>query len=769
MGDPKFAVKLPPCSTAGGAPSLIILEILAKQLGDASAKDREDAWRSCLEDFIEEDAKRGMAPEIVSRCAKMASEVKLVVDTFLAACAEAHIQVEQLKRQLAPMLLPGIVVVDKAKRPCSDLPQDALKGVALSVDVTELDGEHEGGDDRLSDMHGNVGTSKLAYMEDKARRRTLAPDMQQLPGFSVRSSVLASGIPVSKEAPGPARDRTTSRSPSPAEASGAAAPAPPPVAPPAAAPAEMTLRRFSDPQMVSTGISDSLMDMSAFRRRTLRGNNPTANLKIYQHLNGHPEQCYELGVVMGSGTFGTVRQGKHKRTSATHAIKTVNKSEIPEDELWKEIDIMKDMDHPHIMRLYYTFEDDLHVHLSMDLCFGGELFDAIANSDGFSEQVAALLFKQCLSAVAYIHQNGVCHRDIKPENFLLSQKERDLKKAKVKLIDFGTAKRFQLHALTTKVCTVHYVAPEVLSRKVLQYTEKVDVWSCGVVLFVMLSGSCPFDGEDDRTVLKKVKSGKYSFEPANIWTVISQGAQDFIRQMLCVSVPERLGAITAHRSHWFEEQQKSLERNETTSLDVGLMQQMRSFVGHSRLKKVALQLIARTVTNDHLERLKEMFLQIDNDMSGSLSMDEMEEALRRLKVPMSVHAEMKRLLLEMSATGDGQINYTQFLAMTMKEQEYLNDSVLSATFKALDVDGDGQISVHDMKTSLGLTEADMADMADMINECDKDGDGLLSLTEFKLMMGNKQISMTQVEGVLQQKKGGVEPTSPTSPKDPAEV
>ena len=217
---------------------------------------------------------------------------------------------------------------------------------------------------------------------------------------------------------------------------------------------------------------------------------------------------YSIGAKLGSGAFGTVQRAVHKSTHRQRAIKSVRKNQITRDmrdhsKFFNEIDILKQTDHPDIVRMYEFYEDKNFFHIVTELLTGGELFDFIIKHKMLSEPVAAHFLKQILSAVAYCHANGIVHRDIKPENLLL---DSDSAHASLKVIDFGTSTLFDpKERLHHRYGTAYYIAPEVLVKN---YDSKCDIWSCGVILFILLSGAPPFYGRSDEEIISKVRSGK---------------------------------------------------------------------------------------------------------------------------------------------------------------------------------------------------------------------------------------------------------------------
>jgi len=482
--------------------------------------------------------------------------------------------------------------------------------------------------------------------------------------------------------------------------------------------------------------------MPVVRRMSLANRRPSLVRPIIfcKHVDGHPSQMYEMGKQIGAGTFGTVWKAKHTQTGQLHAIKSCPKKLIPSDELWAEIDIMKQLDHPHIMRLYYTFEDEQCIFIASELCEGGELFNAMIEAGALNEQTAVLLFKQIMSAVSYIHMNMVCHRDLKPENFLISKK-CEIKDSKVKLIDFGTAKRFDLHPLTTKVCTVHYVAPEVLKKSMDPYTEKVDVWSAGVVLFVMLAGTPPFHSDDDVELMKKVKKAKWEFKPEKAWRRVSESGKELVSSMLTKEVDARPHSAEVLAADWFRQE----VAKQDTKVDEDNLTQMRTFVAQSRLKKVALQIIARQISDDTIEKLRGIFLSLDDDHSGTLSVEEIDDALERLEVEEPIRIEMRRLMHEIDVDGSGTVNYTEFIAANISKKQYLQEQVCKAAFHIFDVNGDGFICKNDLAALLksghdddGFAGISVDEINSMMNEVDQNGDGRMSFEEFMALMADRK-------------------------------
>lgn len=237
----------------------------------------------------------------------------------------------------------------------------------------------------------------------------------------------------------------------------------------------------------------------------------------------------------------------HRESAAQRAVKVLRKSHMDDDEkrmLFNEINILKEIDHPNIVKMYEFFEDEKRYYLVTEICKGGELFDEVLRLGHFTERDAAVLIKQVLSCVNYCHKNNIVHRDLKPENILLEpSKEFD----QIKIIDFGTSLVYDPEKpLEEKLGTPYYIAPEVLNKN---YNSKCDIWSVGVITYILLSGTPPFNGADDKEIMKKVREGKVHFDGVN-WNKIGNEAKSFIKLLLTYDPEKRPDAEAAMHDPW---------------------------------------------------------------------------------------------------------------------------------------------------------------------------------------------------------------------------
>lgn len=267
--------------------------------------------------------------------------------------------------------------------------------------------------------------------------------------------------------------------------------------------------------------------------------------KYGKSSKGRIEEYWDIKEKLGQGSFGTVRKCIRKSDGLEAAVKIIRKRDLNKKELKtldREAEILTKATHPNCVLLYDIFDTKHHLYLVMEICTGGELFDAICENN-FSEKDAAKVVKQITEALIYLHEKGIVHRDLKPENLLYASKDRK----NIKLMDFGLAKALDGddEALKTRCGTLHYVAPEVLSKN--PYTHKCDFWSLGVVLYVLLCGYLPFYHEERAITVRLVRSGKFDFDDEE-WADVSDTAKDLIRKLLTLDVNERISGeeILAH-------------------------------------------------------------------------------------------------------------------------------------------------------------------------------------------------------------------------------
>jgi len=433
---------------------------------------------------------------------------------------------------------------------------------------------------------------------------------------------------------------------------------------------------------------------------------------------------------LGEGSYGFVSKAKNKSTEAIRACKTIRKAALKNsDDLKREIAVMKQLDHPNICKLYESFEDHKHIYLIIELCTGGELFDRIIEVGHLSEAQCANLMQKMLRAIFYMHELHLTHRDLKPENFLFTNKD-PIEKSTLKLIDFGLARSFKTgQMLTTKAGTPYYVAPQVLAGK---YTEMADIWSLGVIMYVMLCGYPPFYGDTDQEVLEKVRAGVVVFQAAD-WKGISEDAKILIKNLLKMNDKDRYTAEQALNHEWIK---NTAPTSENVSIRPGFVDKLRGFRSTNKLKKAALQAIANNLGDSQIQNLRQVFEALDENGDGLLTAAELRAGLEKSGLT-EVPGDLQSILEGIDTDGSGVIDYTEFLAATIDRKSYMKEDALWAAFRVFDRDGNGSISKAELALVLGdenVTSMYAKDMAEIMKDVDTNGDGEIDFEEFKAMM-----------------------------------
>jgi calcium/calmodulin-dependent protein kinase I len=294
---------------------------------------------------------------------------------------------------------------------------------------------------------------------------------------------------------------------------------------------------------------------------------------------------YDVGDELGRGTFSIVKRGKSKTDGKDYAIKFIQKKFVDAEDLAllsREIDIMKKVDHGNILRLIEIFETSTELSLVMELVVGGELFFQIVEKGSYSEAQAAAIVKQIVAGVQYLHELNICHRDLKPENLLCTTQEGEDVPA-IKIADFGLSKMFaEGEQLQTSCGTPDYAAPEVLMGE-KAYDNSVDMWSVGVITYVLLCGFPPFFAQTQPALFEKIIACDFDF-PSPEWDSISDKAKEFIRNLL-VSEPEgRLTAKKAMKHPFLDESQHDADASV-----INIQASMRDYMGRRKGEREGVQ------------------------------------------------------------------------------------------------------------------------------------------------------------------------------------
>ncbi|XP_023537144.1 calcium-dependent protein kinase 11-like [Cucurbita pepo subsp. pepo] len=437
---------------------------------------------------------------------------------------------------------------------------------------------------------------------------------------------------------------------------------------------------------------------------------------------------YLLGKKLGQGQFGTTYLCTHRATGDLYACKSIPKRKLTckEDyeDVWREVQIMHHLsEHAHIVQIKGTYEDSVFVHLVMELCAGGELFDRILLKGHYSEREAAKLIKIIVGVVENCHSLGVMHRDLKPENFLFDNPSED---AKLKTTDFGLSVFYQPgQSFSDVVGSPYYVAPEVLRK---HYGHEVDVWSAGVILYILLSGVPPFWAETDSGIFRQILYGKLDFN-SDPWPNISDSAKDLIRKMLERDPKERISAHEVLCHPWIVDDTVAPDK----PIDSAVLSRLKQFSAMNKLKKMALRVIAERLSEEEIGGLKELFKMIDTDNSGSITFEELKEGLKKVGSEL-MESDIKSLMEAADIDNSGTLDYGEFLAATLHLNKIEREDNLVAAFSYFDKDGSGYITTDELQQACKDFGLGDVHLDEIINEIDQDNDGRIDYEEFAAMM-----------------------------------
>lgn len=452
---------------------------------------------------------------------------------------------------------------------------------------------------------------------------------------------------------------------------------------------------------------------------------------------------YTIGKLLGHGQFGYTYVATDKANGDRVAVKRIEKNKmilpIAVEDVKREVKILEALTgHENVVQFHNAFEDDSYVYIVMELCEGGELLDRIlAKKDSrYSEKDAAKVVRQMLKVAAECHLHGLVHRDMKPENFLFKSTKED---SPLKATDFGLSdfikpgKKFQ-----DIVGSAYYVAPEVLRRK---SGPESDVWSIGVITYILLCGKRPFWDKTEDGIFKEVLKNKPDFR-RKPWPTISNGAKDFVKKLLVKDPRARLTAAQSLSHPWVREGGDASE----IPIDISVLSNMREFVKYSHLKQFALRALASTLDDEELADLRDQFDAIDVDKNGSISLEEMRQALAKDLPWKMKESRVLEILQAIDSNTDGLVDFTEFVAATLhvhQLEEHDSDKWRQrsqAAFDKFDVDRDGFITPEELKLHTGLRGS----IDPLLEEADIDKDGRISLAEFRRLLRTASISSRQV-------------------------
>ena len=438
---------------------------------------------------------------------------------------------------------------------------------------------------------------------------------------------------------------------------------------------------------------------------------------------------YKQGIDIGEGGFGKVKTIIHKKTGQLRAMKLIKKSkEFNLD----EIENLMLLNHPNILKLFeYYYDEKENIYIITEYIRGEELFNKIQEVHRFSEEDSAVIIKSVLQAITYCHSRGIIHRDLKPENILIPSGNNKIDYTLLKIIDFGASVlKKDDGKISFRFGTPYYIAPEVLQES---YNEKCDVWSIGVILYLLLIGQAPFDGEDDNIICQKIISEEINYDSNRIKN-LSKESIDFMKKLLEKNPDKRISSAQALEHSWIKKYAPHTKVNRAFSRKI--YKNLSNFREKSQLSTAVVTFITNYLMNDdELKLLKKLFFELDVKGVGVITREELFKGMEECFDKKITREEVDAIFSNIDYDNNGTISFDEFVKAAIDKKKLLTEEKLKAAFALFDRNGDGDIEAKELKEVIGdenITEDNV--WLQMIEEVDLDGNGVIDFEEFKTMM-----------------------------------
>ncbi|CAI9765707.1 unnamed protein product [Fraxinus pennsylvanica] len=439
---------------------------------------------------------------------------------------------------------------------------------------------------------------------------------------------------------------------------------------------------------------------------------------------------YEIGEEVGRGHFGYTCSAKGKKGSLKGqdvAVKVIPKSKmttvIAIEDVRREVKILRALTgHKNFVQFYDAYEDEDNVYVVMELCKGGELLDRILSRGGkYSEEDAKAVMVQILNVVAYCHLQGVVHRDLKPENFLFTSKDEN---SLLKAIDFGLSDYVKPdERLNDVVGSAYYVAPEVLHRS---YGTEADMWSIGVIAYILLCGSRPFWARTESGIFRAVLKADPSFYEAP-WPSLSFDAVDFVKRLLNKDYRKRLTAAQALSHPWL-----AGHHEVEIPLDMITYKLVKAYICSSSLRKEALGALAKTLTIPQLTYLREQFTLLGPNRSGFVSLQNFKMAVGKYSTDAMKDSRVLDYVHVVSSLQYRKLDFEEFCASAISVHQLEGteswEQLARHAYEFFEKDGNRPIMIEELASELGLSPSVPVHV--VLKDWIRHSDGKLSLLGF---------------------------------------
>lgn len=502
------------------------------------------------------------------------------------------------------------------------------------------------------------------------------------------------------------------------------------------------------------------------RQEILDGDiNAFSRAHFAQEKKGKVMDNYKMLNELGTGSFGIVNKARDVRNDTLFAIKTLPKHKVKDPQKIKEeFMTIRQLDHPHICKAYECYDDRKNMYLVMELLVGGTLLETLCRQTKFTEADAGSITRQILSALAYLHAANFIFRDLKTENVMfVSQPEpedqlqdadagaggapRTRRQREIKLIDFGLCCPFDKGSKLCKAAGTPYsVAPELVTSPV-QYDQKCDAWSAGVVIFIMLSGKYPFKAKTKNDLLKVIRKEPVSFAHPH-WKKISKEGKMMLAELLKKNPAQRLAVTDALMHPWIAHRSMTLTQNILTDV----VDSFHHFQDLNMFEKAAVTALAWRANDEDTAHLRDIFRTLDSDGNGHITVQELRSVIEQAGIQIPV--DLEQLAVQADTDGGGTIEYTEFLAATLDKQKLIREEVIWEAFRCFDADGSGTITKQELLKILTGESGDKIRQAhgnkavdNFVDEYDLSGDAVIDFEEFMDMLQGVRQTYTKRKSI----------------------
>ena len=460
---------------------------------------------------------------------------------------------------------------------------------------------------------------------------------------------------------------------------------------------------------------------------------------LISQVKTDPFKDYTEIKTLGSGSFATVKLVRHNSTKMIRAMKIIKKknnvSGTNDLEILNEIDILKQIDHPNVVKIFEFYNSKDAYYLITEYCEGGELFNIISQKKKLTEIQCAYIMYQVLSAIKYCHKMKIMHRDLKPENILIYKHDKEKDFYDVKICDFGTSQVFKKGEWQSQPCgSVYYVAPEVIHKK---YNSKCDLWSCGVIMFMLLSNKAPFGGKTDREIIKNVLMGLYN---KNFLQNCSEITLDLIAKLLEKDYKVRINADLAMKHKFFT--QFNIKNLLNDIKDEGiinkLINNLKNYKCQSIIQETALAYLVHNYTElDDVVNACKLFNQIDVNGDGKITSEILYQGISKYVHHSTLKQDILEIFENLDRDHNNYIGYEEFIRAAVDKKIFLNDDVLTFAFKYLGNDTK-EITYESISSIFsGYIKEDLEEnLKKILEEVDENKDGKITFEQFRTLMKN---------------------------------